>query len=131
MSKNTNKSNNTLNKSSSNISDVINKIKTESQKLFVFPSDIVSMIIDKFTKYFNNDLSNVRCCDICSGNYEFINEFIKLKVKSITTKYLDNNLIKYYDELFNELKNKTNIKLTSKNLLNDVKQYHLIISFLL
>ena len=68
MSKNTNKSNNELNKSSSNISDVINKIKTESQKLFVFPSDIVSMIIDKFTKYFNNDLSNVRCCDICSGN---------------------------------------------------------------
>ena len=67
-------------------SNIINKIKTESQKLFVFPSDIVSMIIDKFTKYFNNDLSNVRCCDICSGNYEFINEFIKLKVKSITTK---------------------------------------------
>ena len=59
MSKNTNKSNNELNKSSSNISDVIDKIKTESQKLFVFPSDIVSMIIDKFTKYFNNDLSNV------------------------------------------------------------------------
>ena len=56
MSKNTNKSNNELNKSSSNISDVINKIKTESQKLFVFPSDIVSMIIDKFTNYFNNDL---------------------------------------------------------------------------
>ena len=111
MSKNTNKSNNELNKSSSNISDVINKIKTESQKLFVFPSDIVSMIIDKFTKYFNNDLSNVRCCDICSGNYEFINEFIKLKVKSITTKYLDNNLIKYYDELFRELSEKTGIKM--------------------
>ena len=132
MSKNTNKSNNELNKSSSNISDIINKIQTESQKLFVFPSDIVSMIIDKFTKYFNNDLSNVRCCDICSGNYEFINEFIKLKVKSITTKYLDNNLIKYYDELFNELKNKTNIKFTSKkHSLNDINQYHLIICNLL
>ena len=47
MSKNTDKSD-TLNKSS-NIS--INKIQT--QKLFVFPSDIVSMIIDKFTNYFN------------------------------------------------------------------------------
>lgn len=125
MSKNTDK-NDTLNKSS-NIS--INKIQT--QKLFVFPSDIVSMIIDKFTNYFNNDLSNVKCCDICCGNYEFINEFIKLKAKSITTKYLDNNLIKYYDEAFNQLKNKTNIKLTSKNLLNDVKQYHLIICNLL
>lgn len=125
MSKNTDK-NDTLNKSS-NIS--INKIQT--QKLFVFPSDIVSMIIDKFTNYFNNDLSNVRCCDICCGNYEFINEFIKLKAKSITTKYLDKDLIKYYDEAFNQLKNKTNIKLTSKNLLNDVKQYHLIICNLL
>ena len=31
-------------------SNIINKIQTESQKLFVFPSDIVSMIIDKFTK---------------------------------------------------------------------------------
>ena len=81
MSKNTDK-NDTLNKSS-NISDVI---KIQTQKLFVFPSDIVSMIIDKFTNYFNNDLSNVRCCDICCGNYEFINEFIKLKAKSITTK---------------------------------------------
>lgn len=126
MSKNIDK-NDTLNKSS-NISDVI---KIQTQKLFVFPSDIVSMIIDKFTNYFNNDLSNVRCCDICCGNYEFINEFIKLKAKSITTKYLDNNLIKYYDEAFNQLKNKTNIKLTSKNLLNDVKQYHLIICNLL
>ena len=121
MSKNTDK-NDTLNKSSNTS---INKIQT--QKLFVFPSDIVSMIIDKFTNYFNNDLSNVRCCDTCSGNYEFINEFIKLKAKSITTKYLDKDLIKYYDEAFNQLKNKTNIKLTSKNLLNDVKQYHLII----
>ena len=126
MSKNTDK-NDTLNESS-NISDVI---KIQTQKLFVFPSDIVSMIIDKFTNYFNNDLSNVRCCDICSGNYEFINEFIKLKAKSITTKYLDKDLIKYYDEAFNQLKNKTNIKFTSKNLLNDVKQYHLIICNLL
>lgn len=125
MSKNTDK-NDTLNKSSNTS---INKIQT--QKLFVFPSDIVSMIIDKFTNYFNNDLSNVRCCDICCGNYEFINEFIKLKAKSITTKYLDKDLIKYYDEAFNQLKNKTNIKFTSKDLLNDVKQYHLIICNLL
>lgn len=134
MLKNTNKSNNTLNKLSNNILDVINKIQTESQKLFVFPNDIVSMIIDKFTKYFDNDLSNVKCCDICCGNYEFINKFIKLKVKGITIKYLNNNLIKYYDEVFNELniKNKTNINYTSKKyVFNDVKHNHLIICNLL
>ena len=62
-----------LNNSASNI---INKLQIESQKLFVFPSDIITMIIDKFTKYFDNDLSNIKCCDICCGNYEFINEFI-------------------------------------------------------
>lgn len=128
----TNKLNDTLNKSSSNILDVTNKIQIESQKLFVFPSDIVTMIIDKFINYFDNDLSNVKCCDICCGNYEFINKFIKLKVKGITIKYLNNNLIKCYDELFDKLKNKTNINYYSKKYsLNDVNHNHLIICNLL
>ena len=42
-----------LNNSASNI---INKLQIESQKLFVFPSDIITMVIDKFTKYVDNDL---------------------------------------------------------------------------
>ena len=114
-----------LNNSASNI---INKLQIESQKLFVFPSDIITMIIDKFTKYFDNDLSNIKCCDICCGNYEFINEFIKLKVKELVTKYLNKNLIDYHNELFKELKTNYNSK---KYSINQTKHSNLIICNLL
>lgn len=136
MSKNTNTTK-SITKTSNNTLDIINKIQIESQNLFVFPNDIVSMIIDKIITYFNNDLSNVKCCDICCGNYEFINKFIKLNAKGINIKYLNNNLIKYYSELFNELntndKNKfnSNYYISKKYSLSDTKHNHLIICNLL
>lgn len=136
MSKNTNTTK-IITKTSNSTLDIINKIQIESQNLFVFPSDIVSMIIDKIITYFNYDLSNVKCCDVCCGNYEFINKFIKLNVKGINIKYLNNNLIKYYSELFDKLntndKNKFNVNyyISKKYSLNDTKHNHLIICNLL
>lgn len=127
----------TVTKTSDNTLDIINKIQIESQSLFVFPNDIISMIIDKIITYFNNDLSNIKCCDICCGNYEFINKFIKLNAKCINTKYLNNNLIKYYSELFDQLntndKNKFNVNyyISKKYSLSDTKHNHLIICNLL